>query len=233
MVTGDEPDPPGARVDAIGTTSGVSPPLKRRCSGGAVEQPCSKKQALAVNLEDQKNPDTCDLVIFGDYMFPEPDWKGEIPSEPIAVSTTDPEPDAPNETQVRVFAMGNVSGSKYWEPLGSEGQVEAYNDGLWLPQIIADELHERIVEEGMDSVARGEFIEEACNESGESVLVVDATLLKKRCKAFYSMLVAKRILGGLALKRFFMNHVCPRSTMRMAKKFIEQGTSLPEAHATK
>ena len=175
---------------------------------------------------------TCDLVLFGDYMFPESNWKGEIPSEPIAVSTTDPKPGAPKETQVRVFAMGNVSGSKYWEAPGSKDHAEEVNDDAWLPQIVADELHERIVEEGRDSVAPGEFIEEACNESGESLLVVDAALLKKRCKAFYSMLVAKRMVAKFVLHKFFVNHVRPVSTMAVALKFIQQGTSLEEAQAT-
>ena len=179
-----------------------------------------------MKTDDEKKSDTCDLVLFGDYMLPGPDWTGEIPLTPIAVSPADPNHDAPT---VRVFTMGDVSGSKYWEVPGSEGHAEKIYEESWLPQIVANELHERIINEGRDSVPRGEFIEEACNEGGESVLVVDAALLKRRHKAFYSMLLAKRIVGKLMLSKFFFYFVRPASTKAVALKFIEQGTSLDEA----
>ena len=75
--------------------------------------------------------------------------------------------------------MGDVSGSKYWELPGSDECAKKVVEGQWLPQIIANELHERMLSEGVESVPRGEFMEEACNEEGESVLV----LLKPICFA--------------------------------------------------
>lgn len=170
-----------------------------------------------------------DVVLFGDYHFPESNWKGEIPLTPIAVSTTDPRPDVPT---VRVFTMVMNCGRKYWEVLGSEDHCEAVNCGTWLPQVVADELHDRMVEEGRDSVASGNFIEEALNESGESILVADAKLLKRNYMAFYSMLVAKRRMGNFKICKFFAEHVRPVSTMARALKFIQNGTSLEEAQAT-
>lgn len=169
------------------------------------------------------------MVLFGDYVSLDENWKGEIPLAPIAVSTTGPEPDVPT---VRVFVAGVVSGSKYWGSPGSEAHTEEVDDEVWLPQIVADDVRKRMVQEGRESVARGKFIEEARNESGESVLVVDATLLKKRYKAFYSMLVAKRMVGKFVLHKFFVKHVRPVSTMAVALEFIRHGTSLAEARAT-
>lgn len=170
-----------------------------------------------------------DVVLFGDYHFPESNWKGEIPLTPIAVSTTDPKPDVPI---VRVFTVAMDHGSKYWEPQNSEDHCEAVNRGTWLPQVVANELHDRMVKEGRDSVASGNFIEEACNESGETILVVDVKWLKRNYMAFYSMLVAKRMVGKFVIRKFFAKHVRPVSTMAIALKFIQHGTSLEEAQAT-
>ena len=137
--------------------------LKEQHRAEAVER---ARQVMACLVPENRK--TCDVVLFGDYCLPSPEWKGELPLRPIAVSTSKPTADVP---VVRVFAMGDVSGSKYWELPGSEGHAEKVAIELWLPQVVANELYERMLSEGEESVPRGEFIEEACNEGGESVLV--------------------------------------------------------------
>ena len=178
---------------------------------GVTTRSKSKRKCMEVH-------EVVDLVLFGDYVSPPFHWKGETPLTPIAVSGI-----------VRVFTADIYSGSKYWGAPGSNSHAEELCDGIWLPQLVADELHERIVQEGRGSIVEGKFIEEAYTMNRESILVVDKTLLKKRYMAFYSMLMVKRKAGKVLLHKFFVERVLPFSTKKIASKFIKDGTSLEEA----
>ena len=198
--------------------------------------PPPEQSSCPVGKNSNEKCDTCDLVLFGDYMLPSHDWTGDIPLTPLAVSSCDWTGDIPltplpvslsgakqEAFTVRVFAMCNFPGSKYWEMPGSEEHTDAILDDSWFPQIVADQIHERIVDKGRGSVPQGKFIEEACNEFAESVLVVDAALLKQRHKAFRSILLAKRMRASLLLRKFFEEYVRGASTKAVALKFIAQG----------
>jgi hypothetical protein len=119
-------------------------------------------------MSDGEEQRPTDLVVIGDYYDLPPKFDGYLPLFLLALSAQSPTADAPG---VRIWAMGDVEGSKYWERKGSEAQIEKVAEEMWFPQIIANELQERILSEGEESVPRGEFIEEACNDQGISVLV--------------------------------------------------------------
>ena len=191
--------------------------------------PPPEQSSCPVGKNSNEKCDTCDLVLFGDYMLPSHDWTGDIPLTPLPVSSGGFKQEA---FTVRVFAMCNFPGSKYWEMPGSEEHTDAILDDSWFPQIVADQIHERIVDNGRGSVPQGKFIEEACNEFAESVLVVDAALLKQRHKAFRSILLAKRMRASLLLRKFFDEYVRGASTKAVALKFIAQGISLKQARDT-
>lgn len=191
--------------------------------------PVPEQSSCPVGKNSNEKCDTCDLVLFGDYMLPSHDWTGDIPLTPLAVCSAGANQEA---FTVRIFAMSHSPGTKYWEMPGSVEHAEAISDDSWFPQIVADEIYERIERKGRDSVPQGEFIEEACNRFEESVLVVDAALLKQRHKAFRSILLAKRIMGSLCLRKFFFEYVRGFSTKAVALKFMTQGILLKQAHDT-
>jgi hypothetical protein len=79
-----------------------------------------------------------------------PEWEGEHSLHPIAVSASDP--------SVRVFSLGGVVACKYW-PAGN------FSDEL--PQLVANELHARLLQQERQGI----FIEEVRGADGESMLV--------------------------------------------------------------
>jgi hypothetical protein len=119
-----------------------------------------------------------DLVLVGDYCQHPPlvEWnKGLLPLCPIAESTLG---------LVRVFAMCDIYGGKYWEIPGSEGYAAKVAEGLWLPQIVANDLQMRILSDGEDSVPLEMFIEEVYNhDDGESLLVI--THFLSMCRSIF------------------------------------------------
>mmetsp|Transcript_23312 Transcript_23312/g.58437 ORF Transcript_23312/g.58437 Transcript_23312/m.58437 type:complete len:1029 (+) Transcript_23312:225-3311(+) len=201
-----------------------------------------------------KAEDTCppanvqyrDVVLYGDYggslkglrvdseQPPESDSKTpseskwDVPRCVLAVSDGDANEDAP---KVRVWAVGTEvkESTKYWELKGSEEHSKKVADGAWLPQIVANELHERMLEEGEESVPVGEFIEEACNESGDSLLVVEASLLQDKSAKFRRTLRAKRGVAQRIIRQFYVKTVRPRSTRSLALTFTQDCTTLDEA----
>jgi hypothetical protein len=169
------------------------------------------------------------LVLVGDYQSLLKLWTTEFDvHNPLYVSTV---PISSKVPRVCVFALGVVTGAKYWEQPGSKAHATKVESGDWLPQMVANELQNRIVEEGEDSVPRGEFIEEACNVDGESILVVDAQLLREQHSKFLSMFKVKGFVAKFVMRRFFSNHVTPHTTRAVAAKFCANGTSLDEAES--
>ena len=169
------------------------------------------------------------LLIVGDYQSLLKPWTAEFDVEtPLYVSIV---PISSKVPRVYVYALGVVTGAKYWEQPGSKEHSTKVESGDWLPQMVANELQTRIVEEGEESVPRGEFIEEACNEDGESVLVVDAQLLREKHGKFLSMFKMKGFVAKFVMRRFFNNHVTPRTIRAVAAKFCANGTSLDEAES--
>ena len=167
------------------------------------------------------------LVIVGDYQSLLKPWTAEFDVDnPLYVSTV---PISSKVPRVYVYALGVVTGAKYWEQPGSKEHTIKVESGDWLPQMVANELQLRIVNEGEESVPRGEFIEEACNEDGESILVVDAQLLREKYHAFLAMFNVKRFVAKFVMRRFFSNHVTLHTTRAVAAKFCANGTSLDEA----
>jgi hypothetical protein len=150
-----------------GDMTGKRGVVEPHTSQDASEHYVKRQRALSCETADD-TCDTCDLVLVGDfYDFPK-EWRGEKDAKHLAISQSTPTIHAP---AVRVFAVGNVTGSKYWEHIGTDDYLTRVSEDAWLPQIVANELHERIISEGEESVPRGEFIEEALNDSGESILV--------------------------------------------------------------
>jgi hypothetical protein len=164
------------------------------------------------------DPENCDLVIVGDYTD---DFTGVHDLHPLAVSADKP--------TVRVYACGSVAKSKYWEPQGTQEYNVAVAVGTWLPQIVADELQARLLAEGEDCIPRGEFMEEVCNDGGESVLIVDAELLRNGRSAFRAMHRCKRFIAKYIIVAFMRKYLPTKSTMAIAKRFVLDGPTIEEA----
>lgn len=177
--------------------------------------------------DDADEPDNVlhrDLVIVGDYgscvQYLTVDSKethsnDEAPFCLLAVSEGEVSEDAP---KARVWAIGFENVPKYWN---------GENSGL--PQMVADELFNRMLDEGDESVPVGEFIEEACNEHRDSILVVERSFFLSKLHSFRSMLHAKRGTAQRVIRFFYTNYVNPRSTKKIAQVFTQTCTTLDEA----
>mmetsp|Transcript_6055 Transcript_6055/g.14576 ORF Transcript_6055/g.14576 Transcript_6055/m.14576 type:complete len:1063 (-) Transcript_6055:927-4115(-) len=172
-----------------------------------------------------------DLVIFGDYeeavkglgVDSSDDARASPVSVPLKLLAVSEGPGSEDAPKVRVWCIGSKDDPKYWETKKSEDGTKS------LALIVANELHDRMVEEGEDSVPVDEFVEEACNDAGESLLVVEAGLLHSRQGSFRAILRAKRRLAHSAIRLFFFKTVMPRSTKRIAKTFTQDCTTYDEA----
>lgn len=208
----------------------ITPTLLPTCDSdiGACDEQQPRKRRAAVRPGSEADG-LCDLVLVGDYWLPSGNWKGEMPMLPIAMSEA-----IPGVPQVRVFSTGNLGGSKYWELPGSAGWAEKVEGGAWLPSIVAKEMHERVVMEGLQAaVPRGEFIEEACNEAGESILVVDAELFRQKWRQILAVLTGKRLVAGSIVGRLCLRFVRERGTRALAARFCQSGVSFEEAQCTR
>lgn len=179
-----------------------------------------------------------DVVIVGQYQgaveglgvdLPEPPQGAapdEVPMKLLAESEGEAVEGVP---RVRVWAVGDERVTKYWDAKGTEEQEEKLARGEWLPMIVANELYGRMVEEGRESVPPDAFVEEACNDTGDSVLVAGAHLFHWKQGAFRKGLRATRGLARAGIRRFLRERVRPRSTKKVAETFVRDCVSLDGA----
>lgn len=181
--------------------------------------------------------DSRDIVLYGDYDgaveglgvdLPDPNGGAlvDVPVKLLAVSGGEAAKGVP---EVRVWAIGDESRTKYWERKDTEEQKSKAAAGEWLPQIVANELFARMADEGEETVPVHEFIEEACNDTGDSVLAVEANLFHNEQAALRKALRAKRGLAQASIRRFFRERVRPRSTKKIATTFTQDCITFDEA----
>jgi hypothetical protein len=135
---------------------------------------------------------------------------------------------------VRVFALGEVEECLYFERKGGAAYIEKMRtNGEWLPQLLASELHQRMVDEGPDAILPDVFIEEASNEDGVSLLVVDFGLFENAHHSICCVQDAKRSIAAAKLQIFWRRVRVAGSTKAIATRFYTEGTSLTEAKASR
>jgi hypothetical protein len=90
---------------------------------------------------------------------------------------------------------------------------------------VASELHERILNEGVESVPRADFLEEVCNDDGSSILVVSFEMFTENYDRFIFLQRTKDIYATVKIERFWRKFRAERSTKAIARKFCNEGVS--------
>lgn len=184
----------------------------------------SDHSALTVDMEGNIPPR--EVVIYGDYEGCLEDLAGDALSDPVLTLLASSDEDYNDAyPQVRVYCVGTDKHQKYWEKEGSDVHAEKVAEGRWFPQVIADELFERICDDGENSVPATHFIEESFTEYQDRLLIVSVPLFYRKVDSLRRILKSRIERSKKVLGLFYNGFVKPRSTKNIVKAFFEISTS--------
>jgi hypothetical protein len=181
---------------------------------------CGDENCEKCSLDAQRFRPVISLVIInGDEI-----GDGNLPPTPIATCSCKPDP-AGRTSTLNVYQIGEDS--KYYPQPGTPEQMAAVLKETWLPMIIASEMSARMENgDGTDEIPLGEYIEEACNEEGTRMLLVERVFLQRHCKALKSWVATKHLFAQKKLVKFYREYVVRKSNMAIARGFLRDGMSL-------